>query len=68
MRSHISRAAGVVNRVWMQRFVAGPALQASGAVATATQHRYAVMAAIAVWVVFQTAFPVRHLLNPGNPR
>jgi len=25
----------------MQRFVAGPALQASGAVATDTQHRYA---------------------------
>jgi len=26
------------------------------------------MAAIAVWVVFQTAFPARHLLYPGNPR
>jgi hypothetical protein len=32
----------------MQRFVAGPALQASGAVATAAQHRYAVMAAVVV--------------------
>lgn len=68
MRSHISRAAGIVTRVWMQRFVAGPALQATGAVATATQHRYAVMAAIGVWVAFQTAFPARHLLYPGNPR
>ena len=76
MRSPISRAAGIVNRVCMPRFVTGPALQAQGAVPTATQHRYTVlatiaytvMATIAVWVVFQTAFPARHLLYPGNPR